>query len=97
MFFVSLIKEFRNRLQRKLQDNLLEVEKKKKNSKAGKLWIYLINCYEDKEKKEEEKILYPFEFKSKEAGMFRVRYQQLRSRETGGWRKGKNSESEEKA
>lgn len=55
MFFVSLIKEFRNRLQRKLQDNLLEVEEKKKNSKAGKLWIYLINCYEDKEEKEEEK------------------------------------------
>lgn len=50
-----------------------------------------------KRKKRKKKIVYPFEFKSKEAGMFRVRYQQLHSRETGGWRKGKNSESGEKA
>lgn len=50
-----------------------------------------------KRKRRKKNIPYPFEFKSKEAGMFRVRYQQLHSRETGRWRKGKKSESEEKA
>lgn len=96
MFFVSLIKEFRNRLQRKLQDNLLEVEKKK-TAKPGSYESISSTAMRIKRKKRKKKIPYPFEFKSKEAGMFRVRYQQLHSRETGRWRKGKNSESEEKA